>query len=301
MRKSLSLLGALAVAAPALAQQPPQPPSSESDIVVEGTRSSKKQVDDFVRSLTIAPSLGQISRFHWAVCPAAVGLPERHNRQVAERMRAVAAAAGIRVGKADCVANSIVIVTDDRRELLKALDARYPAYFHSVHRLKALVEQRGPAVAWHVEGLVDSQGQAPVGASRSLGGGFGGPGAHVDVTESMDGGRLKTPSAKQFVAAVLVLDRQGLAGLTTTQVADYAAMRLFARTDPAKLKASSPSTILKVLDAPMGAVTPVTLTAWDFGYLKALYASDPRQLAQQQRSEIGELMAHEVLPKDKPK
>jgi hypothetical protein len=48
-------------------------------------------------------------------------------------------------------------------------------------------------------------------------------------------------------------------------------------------------------------VTPVTLTAWDFGYLKALYASDPRQLAQQQRSEIGELMAHEVLPKDKPK
>ncbi len=135
MLKSLSLLCALAVAGPVLAQEAPQPPSSESDIVIEGTRPSKKQVGDFVRSLTIAPSLGQISRFHWAVCPAAVGLPDRQNRQIAERLRMVAAAAGIRVGNADCIANSFVIVTDDRRELLGARRKYgYPSYFHSVHR-----------------------------------------------------------------------------------------------------------------------------------------------------------------------
>lgn len=296
MRIILPWLWALALAAPAIAQAPP---SSESDIVVEGTRSTKKQVGDFVRSLTIAPALGQISRFHWAVCPAAVGLPEAQNRQIAGRMRAVAEAAGIRVGKADCVANSFVIVTDDCRKLLKALDAKHPAFFHSVHRLNALIEQPGPAVAWHVEGLVDASGQSPAGGSRSLGGGFGGPGAHVDVTESTDGGRLRAPSAKHFLAAVLVLDRHGLAGLTTTQVADYAAMRLFARTDPAKLKASSPATILKLLEAPMNAPTPVTLTSWDLGYLKALYASDPRQLAQQQRSEMRDRLAAEVMPGDK--
>jgi len=301
VRTILPLLCTLAAATPAMAQDIAPPPPGQSDIVIEGTRSPKKQVGDFVRSLTIAPSLGQISRFHWAVCPAALGLPDKQNRQIEDRLRKVAAAAGMRVGKADCVANSFVIVTDDRRELLEGLNAKYPAYFHSVDRMKSLIEQPGHAVAWHVEGLVDATGQAPVGSSRSLGGGFGGPGGHVNVTESTEGGRLHTPGAPQFIAGVLVLDRQGLVGLTTTQVADYSAMRLFARTDPAKLKASSPPTILKVLDAPMGSMTPITLTSWDFGYLKALYASDPRQLAQQQRSEMRQLLENEVLPKDKEK
>ncbi|HKX91659.1 MAG TPA: hypothetical protein VJM15_04450 [Sphingomicrobium sp.] len=291
---SVFVLG-LAFAAQAVAEDQPPPAASESTIVVEGSRVPKKQVDEFVRSLTIAPSLGQIARFHWSVCPAVLGLPDRQNRQIEQRMRAVASAAAIPVGKADCVANSIVIVTDDRRALIEGLARKYPSYFHNVVSVKSLIDRPGHAVAWHVEGFVDAEGQAALGSSRQLGGSVGPPGSHVPVTESTSGGRLHTQTARQFIAGVLVLDRQGLSGLTTTQVADYAAMRLFARTDPVKLKATATATILKVLDIPMGSPTPVTLTAWDLGYLKALYASDARQLAQQQRGEMRDMLAKDVV------
>jgi hypothetical protein len=63
-------------------------------------------------------------------------------------------------------------------------------------------------------------------------------------------------------------------------------MRLFAKTDPARLPASSPATILKVLEAPMGSEVPLTLTAWDLSFLKGLYASGGNLFAASQRSEI---------------
>jgi hypothetical protein len=66
-----------------------------------------------------------------------------------------------------------------------------------------------------------------------------------------------------FRKSVLVIQSDALAGLTPTQLADYAAMRSLIRTDPKKLRASSPGTILNILDAPMGASVPITLTEWD--------------------------------------
>ena len=78
-----------------------------------------------------------------------------------------------------------------------------------------------------------------------------------------------------------------------TQVADYAAMRIFARTDPAKLKGSAP-TILDILEAPMGSAVPVTLTDWDLGFLRSLYASHGRQYANRQRKEMEGLLRKDL-------
>jgi len=93
---------------------------------------------------------------------------------------------------------------------------------------------------------------------------------------------------------VVVVDIDALGGLTVTQLADYAAMRAFARTDPERLEKSSVRSILTVLDTPIGGLAPVTLTEWDLAFLKALYGSAANRIAFQQRNEMKHLVAGEL-------
>ena len=88
--------------------------------------------------------------------------------------------------------------------------------------------------------------------------------------------------------------RLGLVGLTPTQLADYAAMRSFVRTDPAKLAGSPAPSILKIIDAPADAAVPVTLTQWDLSFLKGVYASTANAYSASQRSEIRRSMGRDL-------
>jgi hypothetical protein len=99
--------------------------------------------------------------------------------------------------------------------------------------------------------------------------------------------RISATMRPVILASVVVMERDALVGLTTTQVADYAAMRLLARTDPSRLKGHA-DTILTVLDAPMDAEIPSTLTQWDLSYLKGLYEVVPTRYSGQQRRAIQE-------------
>lgn len=283
MFSTLSLVAASLLTSSALAQN--LPPSTEpSEIVVEGTKDRDREVRQFVDSLTDAPIGGQLSRFDWAVCPVAVGLPEPQNRAVADRMRLVAGAAGIRLAKPGCRPNALVIVADDKQELIEGLWRQYPAYFtDALGRRSKPGSSSGPATAWHVEGVLDPDGVAPS-QDRIF---------KYFITTTTDSTRLSPASRPHFAAGILVVERNALAALTTTQLADYAAMRIFARTDPARLKGSEP-TILTILDAPMDSAIPVTLTEWDLAFLKALYASGERQYATRQRREMEQRLRKEL-------
>jgi hypothetical protein len=63
-------------------------------------------------------------------------------------------------------------------------------------------------------------------------------------------------------------------------------MRTFTGADPARLPDRSLSTILTLLDAPMGSEVPITLTSWDLTLLQSLYASNANIRAPGQRGEI---------------
>ena len=257
------------------------PANDVPEIVVEADRD---QIRQFIDALTDAPIGGQLSRFDWAVCPAAVGLLDRQNIAVADRMRHVAAAAGIKVAPAGCKPNALLIVADNKQELIDGLWNEYPIYFKDpLNRRSGPIRQRGPVTTWHVESLVDINGMVP--GQELLWKHF--------ITTSMDSSRLQPGAIPYFVAGITVIERNALAGLTTTQVADYAAMRIFARTDPARLKKPAP-TILTVIDAPMGSATPLTLTEWDLGYLKALYGSGRRQFASSQRHEMQRILQKDL-------
>ncbi|HEU5286072.1 MAG TPA: hypothetical protein VFU20_06130 [Sphingomicrobium sp.] len=277
-------LAPLALASPVLAQSP-LPAAEPSEIVVQGHRYRDEDVREFIDALTEAGGGDQISKFDWAVCPAAVGLSEPHRRAIAARMRQVAAAAGIPVAGGNCRPNALVIATRDKQQLIEAMSRKYPAYFRDAHGQRTRPpRQPGPVTVWHVEGLLDANG---IPAGRDF------DSKHF-IVESMDSSRLIAASRPHFVAGILVVELNALAGLTNTQLADYAAMRLFARTDPSRLKKGAAPTILHAIDAPMGSAVPITLTNWDLAYLKALYSTGRNQIAHRQRHEMQKKLRKEL-------
>lgn len=279
---SLLLAGA---AAPIAAQAQPQGNSSE-EIVVEGTRNIDRQVSSFVKALTDVPMSGQISRFDWAVCPNVVGLSDRQNGVAAQRIRQVAEAAGITLGKPGCTGNVLLLVTDDVPAMVKWLRSKHSNLFAGVpSREIRELSRGGPAVAWHIEGRLDADGvEVP----------FDQVTGQYTVERTDTPSRISTTTRPHFAAAVVIVDNSALEGLTVVQLADYAAMRAFARTDPSRLRESSPPSILAAIEAPIGSEVPITLTQWDLAYLKALYSSTENRRAGQQRGEMSREMVREL-------
>lgn len=280
------------LAAASAVQQPPvaQPAQAQSDqtIVITGERDGGKTVRDFVRALTPVGSAGQISRFERSVCPVVFGLPQRQAGAVAARMRRVAQGAGILAGGPSCSPNVVVLVTADKKGLLRELLRQQPGYFDDLApaKIRAILRQPGPAAAWQLQGPpVNSRG-VEVQADAASG---------LPTNRTTDAGsRLTAPARPQFDAAVVVVESSALAGLTVTQLADYAAMRAFSGADPVKLASAGAPTILRVLEAPIGSEVPITMTRWDFGFLRGLYTANRNVHTGAQRSQIAGTIAKDL-------
>lgn len=280
------LLAATLAAGGAATAQERRPSVDSSDILVTGERDRERQVRNFIGALTDAPVGGQLGRFDWSkACPGASGLSAEQNAAVTERMRQVAAAAGIPLDEPGCRPNALVLVTRDKDALIEWLRREYPALFRDgAGRSIRVPRQEGPVLAWHLEGLLNSDGTL---AAADSDGRY--------IVEATTVGRIAPNSRPYFRGSVVVIELEALAGLTTTQLADYAAMRSFARTDPRRLASQTAPTILKVLDAPMGSEVPITLTQWDLGFLRALYGSDENAYAARQRGEMRRLLEEELV------
>lgn len=266
----------ITVAGPSAAQVPHR---EEQAIVVTGSRDTERQVRDFVGALTQASPRGQIGRFEQKLCPAAFGVGVDQQAEIERRLRMVATEAGIPVGEPDCAPNSILMVTSTKGPFLKELRRARPEYFGglTIRAFQQLVRAAGPTASWQLEYKVDARG-VPVSSN----------GDEPMVNRTIYPGSLITAADRPvFEAAALVVEGSALDGLTTTQVADYAAMRLFARTDPQRLAGSAAPTILGILDAPMGTAVPPTLTQWDMSFLRGLYASPNNLYSAAQRSSVG--------------
>ena len=280
----------LACVAPSVSAQPPA--ASDDEIVVEGVRERQRQIQRFVDALTDAPVGGQIARFDWEVCPVAVGLTEAQNAEITARMRRIASASGVPLARAGCRGNAVLIATPDKARTLRWMREEYPHHFRDAlgHRVP-LIDEDGPATAWQVEGRLDQDGQmvgAETGARDSS------TANHYVIKASRDPSRLTPQTRPHFMGSFLVVQTDALRGLSTVQVADYAAMRLFARTQPSRLARSGAPTILNVIDAPMNAAVPLSLTQWDLGFLRALYGSTENQYATRQRGQMRRLLRSDL-------
>lgn len=267
-----------ALAAPAMAQQ--EPAADQADVVIIAPEQRDKQIRDYVRALANVPGRDPMARFdRTTVCPGAVGLSAARNAEIAARMRVVAKAAGIAVSdKADCKPNALVIFAADKEAMVAALEKAHPVYFRDAYGTPIRTpKQAGPATAWHLEGRLDRSG-TPVAYNADT--------SQYELNSPLPPSRTSSTVRPIFIAAVVVIQLDATIGLSPVQLADYAAMRTLAQTDPEKVKGVSAPTILTILDAPDDAEVPVTLTKWDLGYLRGLYAAAPMRSAATQRDEI---------------
>lgn len=270
---ALTLLGA-----PAAAQD-------DAPIVVIGQRDIEQQIESFVGVLTPTSPRGQIARFETAVCPTAFGMADAQRAAVRDRIRAVAKGVGLDVAAPDCKPNLVVIVTADKAAFLSALGKKHSYMFgdRTPTQIRKILAQSGPATAWQIQTMVNADGR-PISKDGDM---------PINRT-TRSPSRITAAARPAFMAAVVVVESKALDGLTTTQLADYAAMRALARIDPARIDAAAPATILRILDAAAESEVPVTLTQWDFGFLKGLYSSPNNLYAPSQRSEIGRVIEQEI-------
>ena len=88
------------------------------------------------------------------------------------------------------------------------------------------------------------------------------------------------------MGSMILIEQKGLVGLTTMQIADYAAMRSFTTIYPHRLSRSNMPTILRVMNSKIGDDTPHSLTRWDFAFLKGAYSVPPYNYSSAQRDRI---------------
>src|SRR4051812_3939441 len=163
------LAAAAAIAAPEPAPAGPQASgqaTNGADIVVRGTRIRDEQIRKFIRDLTTAPGRGQLARFEDKICPRAYGMPASYNALVSDRMRAVAAAAGMPIAKTDCQPNVVVMITKDKRSFIRRLAQQRPYMVPdewSGWTLGHVAGDPSPAAAWFIEDkrLSDAAGYFP--------------------------------------------------------------------------------------------------------------------------------------------
>ena len=263
------------------------PPGDEA-IVVSGQRDTQKAVQNFVRSLTPTLWRGQISRFEHSVCPAAYGLARPQAEAVMARIRLVAASVGIPVEKPGCAPDVVLIATSDKTMLLEELWRQRGEYFGDMTHddVRALERAPEPAAAWQLRG-------APINASGMDLYWDDAKGTWVNNTVDASS-RLADSARPQFDGAVVVVERKALVGLTITQLADYAAIRALTGADPAKLANSGAPSILHVLEVPIGGTAPVTMTKWDFAFLRGFYDVRRYLPTGAQRSAIANSMSKDL-------
>lgn len=275
---------ALAVHAPAA----PTDVAANGDeaIVVTGQKDSGKAVDDFVRSLTTTTG-GQLSRFEHQVCPAVLGLDKPQADAIAARIRLVAKSVGIVVGGDHCAPNVLLLVTSDKKAFLEELRRhRADDFGLSDRRFHELEEAPGPAAAWQVQGPAITADGVDLTEDTTQG---------VVVNRTVDpSSRITVQVHPQFDASIVVVERKALLGLTTTQLADYTAIRALTGADPARLASSGAPTILHVLEVPIGGEAPITMTEWDYGFLSSYYDARRDLRTGAQRSAIARGMDEQL-------
>jgi len=216
-------------------------------------------------------------RFTRPVCPAVYGLAPQQAAFVTGRMRQVAKAAGVPLANQPCDPNAIVIVATNKAATIAALQQRHSDYFPvewSDRQIRALETDPYPAAAWQFEGLLTPDGirVAENSDPSQLDPVAAGALAAATAPTTLPASRMRPSIKHDVMTSILVVEAKAMSGITTTQFADYAAMRTFARADPRQTSLSASDTILKVLDAPMGTAVPQSVTAQDLDFLKAYYS-----------------------------
>ena len=298
MTRLITLFAACAtLVASAYAQAEESNPNST--IVVTGRLPmTEEKALEVVRRMA-RPIDGQLARFKDPVCPLVIGFQPQYEALVAERIRAIAEAAGVGAAKQGCVTNLYVVVVDDGRGFVAELHRLHPEVFAGVSKQEfaALLNDEGAARSWSRTAQTNSLGATVGRPSRTLGStavkygvqsiSFG----DVDVMRIYESSN-HFPSVQQAIGSAWVVFETGATfGKSLAQLGDYAAVRGLAMVRPAQLDGSVDSIL--ALFEPGSDALPAKLTDFDRAYLKSLYHVQARAPARQQVRQMADSIARE--------
>ena len=274
------LLAASLSAAPLLAQNQPTSADAATEdstiVVTGGAFPDPKRIRALSHAITPHGGYAEpLARFTDPVCFVAAGLPHDLLIKISNRLAIDAHTAGMPLGGANCRPNVAVLFVDDSASELKNVRAHYPNLFGNLEPadIREIVREPGPVHTWWVTQTASSDGDLPF-ASPS-----GGAAPMLTVRSSSF---IVLPIRTDVRFAVLVIDRRALLGLSSDQIADYAALRTLSGARPPAIEDGN--TILTLFQP--GATPPAEMTSFDRSYLKALYSGRGNEPATRKVSQM---------------
>jgi hypothetical protein len=275
-----SLASAWVLASDASAEEAPQPQSAavENVIVTAPALRSEKALDNFIIGHAAAsPLLGKIARWKTGICPVTIGLPDKFNLFVTQRIIRVAMAADAPLDAHEpCRPNVAVLATPEPQKLLDFIRQKRVALlgFHYRPQAEHLATMTLPVQAWYSTatedfwGLIEADlpnGDLGYGVMSSLGRING---AHVS------GSRIGNGLKSEFTTAVIVVDTNKIVGQEIGPLADYIAMLALSQASSYDTCQPVP-TITNLMASGCGAeMKPAAMTDVDMTYLRGLYRMD---------------------------
>ncbi len=257
-------------------QSPPPPDVAKADdiIVTAAKPPAPEAARRFVRAISIETD-GQLARFIDPLCPKVLGLEESTAHAVEARLRMVTKEAGIDVGNTGCRTNAYVIFTEDGHGLVADLYRSNPGWFDGVSdtERERVRKGTGPVWVWRSTSLRNDDGQAE----------------RYGILRVMTGSVANPQTQRAIDGSVIVFDNTAAMGKTVRQLADYAVMRLLAKTTPPEQPGAA-ATILALFDAAEGAA-PQMMTSVDQQYLRALYKGAGNRRASVKKTDIASAVA----------
>jgi hypothetical protein len=254
--------------------------------VVEGSRSPKRQANDYLDKVMPPLFDAEFGRFDDPLCPKIIGLPENLRLEVLGRVAQVAEVARIRVNPSVCTANFLIIVVDDKKALIEGMKRGKEAYLYGLggDRIRQLETDRRPVAAWQLTDIIGADGM-PL---RVDGDGF--PRLFTTVPPSRTSGTTR----KRLLAGIVVLEQRGLVGVSTRQLADYAMLRLLAPIQRNERSAPGSSILSLFNEGAQPSDAPPSLTYWDLAFLRALADTRSDTVGDFQWTEIRDRIVKEM-------
>lgn len=238
---------------------------SSGPIVVTGQRLTRQQAREravtFVRQIGMARGDVAAARFVDPVCPVVRGIAEPYAGMVVSRMRAIAAAAGIRFGRQGCQPNVAVAFVGNGAGVTREINRRGPRHLEEVphNEREAMLNGDAPIRWWYrTETRTRHQTRPFPGTVGSV---------SAEQLNHYDGGsHVSTAVNRAIVEAGVVIDLDGVEGRTLQAVATFAAFVAFAEVRP-----SDPPPAGSILGMFGAEPRASALTDWDLAFLQAVY------------------------------
>lgn len=280
-------LGALAQGQPL-----PSPAALPTENVTVTAAKSREALDKFAKAFATPTKLtGKIARWETAVCPSVVGQKPQFARFIAQRLQAIAAAAGAPVNAdASCTPNIQIIFTTTPQALLDQVrqdDPDYLGYATTSEQREKLATVTRPVQAWYTTETIDRNGVHRMDSGRKLGNGvalsnfsaFAMPSAMAASRDPIElpyatyahvtGTRISDDTRTGLNHVIVVIDTTKLVGQRLVPLADYIAMLALTELNSLDTCQQLPS-IVNIL-APNCDQKIDGITATDLAYLHALY------------------------------